>query len=95
MLGCAGLEIMGRKQFHFLPSLDQGTNFAESVESELIRLDGSPLPVLINSLRLTVHAHPMNRAASRKQFPMSYNLPFSCGFRLVLHIGCNAPRLRY
>jgi len=59
MLGCGRSEIMERRQSHFLPSLDQGTNFAESVASELIRPDGSPLPVLIYSLRLTVHDRPI------------------------------------
>ena len=59
MLGCGRSEIMGRRQSHFLPSLDQGPNFAESVESELIRPDGSPLPVRINSMHLTVYNRPL------------------------------------
>src|ERR1039457_3589911 len=60
MLGCSRSEILGRRQSHFLPSLDKvGTNAAESFESEMIRPNGPPLPVRINTTRLTVYDRPL------------------------------------
>jgi PAS domain S-box-containing protein len=60
LLGCARSEILGHRQSHFLPSLDQGgTNFEESIESELVRPDGSSLAVWINSTQLTVYERPL------------------------------------
>ena len=60
LLGCSRSEILGHRQAQFLPSLEPaGTNFAESVETELIRPDGSPLPVQIKSTRLTVYDRPL------------------------------------
>src|ERR1019366_3910278 len=59
LLGCSRSEILGRRQSHFLPSLDQGMSFTESVISEMARADGSLLPVRISSTRLTVYDRPL------------------------------------
>jgi len=60
LLCCSRSEILGSRQSRFLPSLDQGTtNFTQSVQSELVRPDGSPLQVEIHSTRLTVYDRPL------------------------------------
>jgi len=60
LLGCSRSEILGRKQSHFLPSVDEdGNDLVDSLESKLIRADGLPLPVRINTTRLTVYDRPL------------------------------------
>jgi len=64
LLGCPRAEILGRKQSQFL-ALDQaraieaGIKTSVACECEMIRADGSSLPVEVRATRRTVYGHPL------------------------------------
>jgi PAS domain S-box-containing protein len=60
LLHCSRSEILGHNQTHFLRSLEKLVSRGPApFHTWIVRPDGSTVPVLITSSRLTVYDHPL------------------------------------
>lgn len=60
LLGCGRADILGKRQSQFLPGLEPATSAnGASLDANMVRTNGDPLPVQVRATKLTIHGHPL------------------------------------